>query len=162
MVPRGGLQGGGSPSNEGSFQFVRNNLTLTLTAGAWLLQCRMRREDKYKYTRTDSSSDSASHTHSARRPSAAALLTRSRGGGLTPPPSHTPNSRTCVWVAGGLSPCECVCWVQLLSVTLWHEGVPAVATRYMYTHVENYLYLFKCVHTFIHLPAFFAGARVNP
>ena len=39
--------------------------------------------------RTDSSSDSASHTHSARRPSATALLTRSRGGGLTPPPSHT-------------------------------------------------------------------------
>ena len=35
---------------------------------------------------TDSSSDSASHTHSARRPSATALLTRSRGGGLTPPP----------------------------------------------------------------------------
>jgi len=34
---------------------------------------------------TDSSSDSASHTHSARRPSAAALLTRSRGGGLITP-----------------------------------------------------------------------------
>ena len=116
---------------------------------------------------TDSSSDSASHTHSARRPSATALLTRSRGGGLTQPPSHTPtlrhtlsptglmplsglcalegcglaccgrhgvprcapgagekpvafcrtlvlfaqkeNSRNCVWVAGSLSPCECVC-----------------------------------------------------
>ena len=38
---------------------------------------------------TYSSSDSASHTHSARRPSATALLTRSRGGGLTPPPSHS-------------------------------------------------------------------------
>jgi len=23
------------------------------------------------------------------------------------------NSRNCEWVAGGLSPCECVCWVQL-------------------------------------------------
>ena len=33
------------------------------------------------------------HTHSARRPSATALLTRSRGGGLTPPPSHTPTLR---------------------------------------------------------------------
>jgi len=42
---------------------------------------------------TDSSSNSASHTHSARRPSATALLTRSRGGGLTPPPSHTPTLR---------------------------------------------------------------------
>jgi len=59
-------------------------------------------------TTTDSSSDSASHTHSARRPSAAALLTRSRGGGLTTP-SQKENSRNCVWVAGGLSECECVC-----------------------------------------------------
>ena len=42
---------------------------------------------------TDFSSDSASHTHSARRPSATALLTGSRGGGLTPPPSHTPSLR---------------------------------------------------------------------
>jgi len=38
---------------------------------------------------TDSSSDSASHTHSARRSSAAALLTRSRGGGLTTPLAHS-------------------------------------------------------------------------
>ena len=44
----------------------------------------------YIHTYTDSISDSASHTHTARRPSATALLTRSRGGGLTPPPSHTP------------------------------------------------------------------------
>ena len=38
---------------------------------------------------TDSSSDSASHTHSAQRPSAAALLMRSRGGGLTTPLAHS-------------------------------------------------------------------------
>jgi len=38
---------------------------------------------------TDSSSDSASHTHSDRRPSAAALLTHSRGGGLTTPLAHS-------------------------------------------------------------------------
>jgi len=44
---------------------------------------------------TDSSSDSASHTHSARQPSTAALLTRSRGGGLT---SRKENSKNCVWV----------------------------------------------------------------
>ena len=31
----------------------------------------------------------ASHTHSARRPSAAALLTRSRRGGLTTPLAHS-------------------------------------------------------------------------
>ena len=47
----------------------------------------------YIHTYTDSISDSASHTHTARRPSATALLTRSRGGGLTPPPSHTPTLR---------------------------------------------------------------------
>jgi len=40
-------------------------------------------------SRTDSSSDAASHTHSARRPSAAALLTRSLGGGLTTPLAHS-------------------------------------------------------------------------
>jgi len=43
---------------------------------------------------TDSSSDSASHTHSARRPSAAALLTRSRGHGLTTTPRTLPHSDT--------------------------------------------------------------------
>jgi len=52
-----------------------------------------RRRYIHIYMYTDSSSDSASHTHSARRPSAAALLTRSRGGGFTPPPSHTPTLR---------------------------------------------------------------------
>ena len=50
----------------------------------------------YPYSDTDSSSDSASHAHTARRPSAAAF-------------SQKENSRNCVWVDGGLFPCECVC-----------------------------------------------------
>ena len=92
---------------------------------------------------TDSSSDSASHTHSARRPSAAAKMPLSGlcalwrcglaccgrhgerrcapGAGEKPVAfcrtlvlfSQKENSRKCVWVAGGLSPCEYVCRVQL-------------------------------------------------
>jgi len=65
----------------------------------------------YIYIYTDSSSDSASHTHSARRPSATALLTRSRGGGLTPPPSHTPTLRYT------LSPTR-LRWASTLSLSL--------------------------------------------
>jgi len=41
---------------------------------------------------TASSSDSASHTHSARRPSAAALLTSRGGEGPNPPPRTLPHS----------------------------------------------------------------------
>jgi len=57
---------------------------------------------------TDSSSDSASHTHSARRPSATALLTRSRGGGLTPPPSTRKLQKLCVGRWGAVSLWMCV------------------------------------------------------
>jgi len=66
----------------------------------------------YIYTYyTDYSSDSASHTHSARRPSAAALLTRSRGGSFTPPPLHTPTLRHTLSPTG-------LRWVSTLSLSL--------------------------------------------
>jgi len=59
-----------------------------LTATPKLIQKRHRQvTDTHRCTY--SSSDSASHTHSARRPSAAALLTRSRGGGLNTPLAHS-------------------------------------------------------------------------
>jgi len=68
---------------------------------------------------TDSSSDSASHTHSARRPSATALLTRSRGGGLTPPPSHTPTLRHTLSPTG-------LRWASTLSAKMPLSGLCAL------------------------------------